>query len=149
MTASSTPSNAPWDVCILGAGAAGLFAAIHCAARGRRVAVLDRAAAPARKLAMSGGGRCNVTNRHAAPADFLCATPHFVRSALARWSAAAMVDWLADRGVQTREEEDGKRFCLAGAKALAAMLADEARRLGARLVLGTTIRDARKEGDFF
>src|ERR1017187_6177797 len=74
------------DVLILGAGAAGLMCAIQAGRRGRRVLVLERAESPGKKILISGGGRCNFTNRNTAPETFLSANPHFAKSALARFT---------------------------------------------------------------
>src|SRR5579864_6531791 len=81
-----------FDVVVLGAGAAGLMAAMEAARRGRRVAVLERAERPGKKILISGGGRCNFTNLHTRPENFLSANPHFAKSALARYTPA---DFLA------------------------------------------------------
>ena len=76
-----------YDVIILGAGAAGMFCAIEAARRGRRVVVLDHAAAPGEKIRISGGGRCNFTNLNIRPERFLSQNPRFALSALRRYSA--------------------------------------------------------------
>lgn len=79
------PNTPPTYDCItLGAGAAGLFQAGRTAQAGQRTLVLDHAAKPAEKVRISGGGRCNFTNIHTAPENFICANPHFAKSALAR-----------------------------------------------------------------
>ena len=71
-----------FDVLIVGAGAAGMMCAIEAGKRGRRVLVVDHAAAPGEKIRISGGGRCNFTNIGAGPANYLSANPHFAKSAL-------------------------------------------------------------------
>ena len=75
-----------WDAIILGAGAAGMMCAAVAGQRGRRVLLIDHADAPGKKILISGGGRCNFTNIHTAPDRFLSANPHFVKSALSRYS---------------------------------------------------------------
>ena len=72
------------DVVIIGGGAAGLMCAIAAGQRGRRVVVLEHNAEAGRKILISGGGRCNFTNLHTRPENFLSANPHFAKSALAR-----------------------------------------------------------------
>ena len=72
-----------FDVLILGAGAAGLMAAMEAGRRGRRVAVVERSERPGKKILISGGGRGNFTNLHTRPDNFLSANPHFAKSALA------------------------------------------------------------------
>ncbi|MEL7641237.1 MAG: aminoacetone oxidase family FAD-binding enzyme [Solidesulfovibrio sp.] len=138
-----------FDVVILGAGASGLACAAACAARGRRVAVLDHGRRAARKVLASGGGRCNVTNTAATAADYRCANPHFVKSALARLTPHDLLDRLHRAGVATVEEDGGKIFCPGGAAGVARFLVDAAREAGARLLLGTTIADARRDGERF
>ena len=84
-----------FDAVILGAGAAGLMCAIEAGKRGRRVLLIEHANRVGKKILMSGGGRCNFTNLHAGPEDYLSANPHFCKSALARytqWDFIAMVE---------------------------------------------------------
>lgn len=137
------------DVVILGAGASGLCCAAACAARGRRVAVLEHGPKAARKVLASGGGRCNVTNLAVAPTDYRCANPHFVKSALARLTPWDLLERLGDAGIATAEEDNGKVFCRDGASAMARFLLDGATRAGARIVLGARIAGARKDGAHF
>src|SRR5579871_4332712 len=80
------------DALILGAGAAGLMCAIEAGRRGRRVAVLERADRPGKKILISGGGRCNFTNLSCTANNFISSNPHFVKSALARYTP---VDFIA------------------------------------------------------
>lgn len=138
-----------FDVTILGAGASGLCCAAACARRGRSVAVLDHGSKAARKVLASGGGRCNCTNSDIDPHDYVCGNPHFVKSALARFSPWDFLDWAHGGGVATREEDGGKVFCADGAPAMAKFLEAEARSAGARILPGTTIREARKDGNAF
>jgi predicted Rossmann fold flavoprotein len=135
------------DVTILGAGASGLCCAAVAAGRGRDVLVLDHGARVARKVLASGGGRCNCTNLAVEAADYRCANPHFVKSALARFSPADFLDWAHGGGVVTVEEDGGKVFCRAGAGAMARFLEAEAGRAGARIVRGASVLGARKEGE--
>ena len=78
----------PHDAIILGAGAAGCMAAIEAGKRGRRVLLIDNGKRIGGKIPISGGGRCNFTNRNADASHYLCSNPHFLKSALARFSAA-------------------------------------------------------------
>src|SRR5439155_11961498 len=75
-----------FDAVVIGAGAAGLFCAGIAGQRGMKVLLIDHADKLAEKIRISGGGRCNFTNRDAGPAQFLSANPHFCRSALARYT---------------------------------------------------------------
>ncbi len=80
--------NQDFDVIVLGGGAAGLMCAIEAGKRGRRVAVLERAGRIGKKILISGGGRCNFTNLHCQPDNFISANPHFAKSALASYTPA-------------------------------------------------------------
>jgi len=137
------------DVVILGAGASGLCCAIACAGRGRDTLVIDHGPKAARKVLAAGGGRANCTNTDIRAADYRCANPHFVKSALARFSPADFLDWIHAGGVATVEEPGGKVFCRDGAPSLTRFLSAEALRAGARIQLGTKVREARKDGDVF
>ena len=137
------------DVIIIGAGASGLCCAVGCGRRGRDVLVLDHGNKAARKVLASGGGRCNCTNTLVEAGDYRCANPHFVKSALARFSPWDLLAWLDDGGVATEEEDGGKLFCRGKALAMTRFLLTEAKTAGARLRLGTRILAARKTGDAF
>ena len=80
-----------WDAIIIGGGAAGLFCAGVAGQRNQKVLVLDHAEVLGEKIRISGGGRCNFTNQHSSPANFLSLNPHFVKSALARYPARAFI----------------------------------------------------------
>ena len=114
-----------YDVIILGAGAAGLFAAGQAGQRGLSVALLEKAEAPGKKILISGGGRCNFTNLGAGPANYLSANPHFAKSALARYSAADFIALVDRYGIAWHEKTLGQLFCDGSAKQIVAMLLDE------------------------
>lgn len=137
------------DVVILGAGASGLFCAAACAGRGKHVLVLDHGPKAARKVLASGGGRCNVTNRDVSAADYQCANPHFVKSALARLTPTDLLERLHQGGVATVEEDGGKIFCRDGAPAMTRFLTGAARAADARLQLQTTITGADRDDEGF
>jgi len=113
------------DVIILGAGAAGLFAAGQAGQRGRRVALLEKADAPGKKILISGGGRCNFTNLGAGPDNYLSANPHFAKSALARYTPADFIALVEAHGIAWHEKTLGQLFCDGSAKQIVAMLLDE------------------------
>ncbi|MUM76665.1 aminoacetone oxidase family FAD-binding enzyme [Pseudodesulfovibrio sp. F-1] len=142
------PTPAPYDAIILGAGASGLFCAQRAAGRGLRVAVIDHADKPARKVRISGGGMGNFTNLHASSANYLCANPHFVKSALARLSPWDVIDFLTRLGVTYEEREHGQLFTLTGAGHLAGILVDRCRKLGAYLLTGRKIESVDGPGPF-
>ena len=105
------PSPPRFDAIILGAGAAGLFCAGLAGQRGLKVLLIDHAAQVAEKIRISGGGRCNFTNRETTPAQFLSANPDFCRSALARYTPADFIALLQRHGVAFHEKHKGQLFC--------------------------------------
>ena len=114
-----------FDAIILGAGAAGLMAAARAGQRGRRVAVLERADRPGKKILISGGGRCNFTNLGANPANYLSANPHFAKSALARYTARDFLDLVERYGIAWHEKTLGQLFCDGSAQQIVDMLLEE------------------------
>ena len=111
-----------YDAIILGAGAAGMMAASVAAKRGRRVLLADHADAPGKKILISGGGRCNFTNRRAGPDNYLSANPHFARSALARYTPADFVALVDAHGIAWHEKTLGQLFCDGSARQIVDML---------------------------
>ncbi|WP_221138747.1 NAD(P)/FAD-dependent oxidoreductase [Rhizobium lentis] len=137
------------DVIVIGAGAAGMMAAIRAGKRGRSVVVIDHAKAPGEKIRISGGGRCNFTNIHAGPRNFLSANPHFCKSALARFTPADFIAMVDRHGIAWHEKTLGQLFCDDNAKDIIRMLLDEMRAVGAGLHLGTEISGVeRREAGF-
>ncbi|MBA2722415.1 MAG: NAD(P)/FAD-dependent oxidoreductase, partial [Methylibium sp.] len=100
-----------FDVAVIGAGAAGLFCAGIAGQRGLRVLLIDHAEKLAEKIRISGGGRCNFTNLHTTPANFLSANPAFCRSALARYTPADFIALLGRHGIGWHEKHKGQLFC--------------------------------------
>ncbi|MCZ8370345.1 MAG: NAD(P)/FAD-dependent oxidoreductase [Porphyrobacter sp.] len=114
-----------FDVIILGAGAAGLYCAGQAGQRGLRVALLEKAEAPGKKILISGGGRCNFTNLGVGPANYLSANPHFAKSALARYTPADFIALVERHGIAWHEKTLGQLFCDGSAKQIVEMLLDE------------------------
>ncbi len=138
-----------FDAIILGAGGAGMMCAAVAGARGRRVLLLDHAEAPGKKILISGGGRCNFTNLHAAPDRFLSANPHFAVSALARYSPADFLDLVGRHRIAWHEKTLGQLFCDGSARQIVAMLLEECAAGGVELALGHPVRDiAHSDGRF-
>src|SRR5580658_188546 len=100
-----------YDVVVLGAGAAGMMCAIEAGKRGRRVLLVDHARAPGEKIRISGGGRCNFTNLHTAPAAFLSNNPRFCISALKRYAPADFIALVDRHGIAWHEKSLGQLFC--------------------------------------
>ena len=124
-----------YDVIVVGAGAAGMMCAVRAGKRGRSVLVIDHAAAPGEKIRISGGGRCNFTNIHAGPKNFLSVNPHFAKSALARYTPRDFISWVEEHGIAWHEKTLGQLFCDNSAKDIIRMLTDEMRSAGVELRL--------------
>lgn len=138
-----------WDVIVLGAGAAGLFAGGTAAARGRRVLVVDHATAPGEKIRISGGGRCNFTNLATAPDRFLSQNPRFAASALARFSPRDFVALVDRAGIAWHEKTAGQLFCDGKATQIVDLLVDRLTEAGGALRLGTSIERVAREAEGF
>jgi hypothetical protein len=100
-----------FDVIVIGAGAAGMMCAATAGARGRRVLLIDHAAKLAEKIRISGGGRCNFTNRDLKPDNFLSDNPHFCRSALSRYTPQHFIALVDSHGIAHHEKTLGQLFC--------------------------------------
>lgn len=127
------------DVLILGAGAAGMMCAIRAGQRGRSVIILDHAKAPGEKIRISGGGRCNFTNIHAGPKNYLSQNPHFAKSALARYTPRDFLDLVEKHKIAWHEKTLGQLFCDDSAKDIILMLLTEMQAGGVKLRLQTEI----------
>jgi predicted Rossmann fold flavoprotein len=137
------------DVIIIGAGAAGLMCAIEAGKRGRRVIVLDHAQKPAEKVRISGGGRCNFTNIHTSPKNFLSRNPSFCVSALARYTPQHFIALVQAHGIAFHEKTLGQLFCDQSSTQIIAMLLAECTQAGVEIRLDTTIRAIEKTTDGF
>ena len=138
-----------FDVVVIGAGAAGMMCAIEAGKRGRKVLVIDHAAAPGEKIRISGGGRCNFTNINAGPANFISANPHFAISALRRYTAKNFIAWVERHAIAYHEKTLGQLFCDGSAKEIIAMLTAEMRSAGVTLRLKTTVERVEQEDEGF
>jgi len=137
-----------FDVVIVGAGAAGLMCAISAGRRGRRVLLLEHEDKAGKKILISGGGRCNFTNLHAAPENFLSANPHFCKSALARYTQHDFIALVEKHGIVYHEKTLGQLFCDSSARAIVAMLLDECADAGVDVRLGHKIGNVTKADRF-
>jgi predicted Rossmann fold flavoprotein len=115
----------PFDVVVIGAGAAGLFCAAQAGQRGLKVLLVDHSGKVAEKIRISGGGRCNFTNRDATPAQFLSENPHFCRSALSRYTPQDFIALLQRHTIPFHEKHKGQLFCDRSAEDVINMLLAE------------------------
>ena len=138
-----------WDAIILGAGAAGMMAAIEAARRGRRVLVIDHAKAPGEKIRISGGGRCNFTNLGIAPERFLSQNPRFALSALKRFTQWDFIARIDAAGIKWHEKTLGQLFCDGSATEVVQMLVRDMERAGVTLWLGCALGEVRREAAGF
>ena len=122
--------------------------AIEAAKRGRRVAVLERADRLGKKILISGGGRCNFTNIHCRPENFLSANPHFAKSALARYTPADFIALVEKHRIPYHEKTLGQLFCDRSARDILAMLEEECRAAGVQIFLNTQIQEVRRTTEF-
>ena len=138
-----------FDVIILGAGAAGLMAAIEAGRRGRRVLVLEKAAKPAEKIRISGGGRCNFTNLHCAPANFLSQNPRFCVSALKRYTQRDFIARIEAHGIAWHEKTLGQLFCDGASQQIIDMLLGDCAATGVTLQTETIVSQVERRGERF
>ncbi len=135
------------DVVVLGAGAAGLMAAIEAGRRARRVLLLDHGDRPGRKILISGGGRCNFTNLGTRAENFVSENVHFARSALARYTPADFLALVEKHGIRWHEKTLGQLFCNDSAKRIVTMLEHECGEAGVTLQCGVRILTITQQTD--
>ncbi|MHB1101943.1 MAG: BaiN/RdsA family NAD(P)/FAD-dependent oxidoreductase [Devosia sp.] len=138
-----------FDVAIIGAGAAGMMAAIEAGKRGRKVLIFDHARAPGEKIRISGGGRCNFTNVHTRPDRFLSHNPRFAISALARYTPAHFIRLVERYGIAFHEKTLGQLFCDGSSQQIINLLVAEMAHAGVTLQLGTSLEQAERTGNGF
>ncbi len=126
-----------YDVVILGAGAAGLMAAITAASRNRSVLVLEKSNKVGKKILMSGGGRCNFTNLNIEPRAYLSKNPHFCKSALSRYTQWDFISLLESFKLSWKEKKLGQLFCDQNAVAVLRVLLKECQKADIKLNVET------------
>jgi predicted Rossmann fold flavoprotein len=137
-----------FDALILGGGAAGLMCAIEAGKRGRRVAVLEHADRLGKKILISGGGRCNFTNLHCQPENFLSSNLHFAKSALARYTPQDFIALVEKHSIPYHEKTLGQLFCDRSARDILGMLEAECENAGVSIFLNTRIQEVERTGEF-
>ena len=136
------------DVIIIGAGAAGLMCALEAGKRGRSVLVLDHNKKIGEKIRISGGGRCNFTNRNVNPANFISRNPHFCKSALARYTHTDFISLIEKYGIPYHERDHGQLFCDGSAEHIIHMLMEECRKANVEIQTGVSITKIEKQNSF-
>src|SRR6201981_3914314 len=137
-----------FDALILGGGAAGLFCAIEAGKRGGRVAVLEHADRLGKKILISGGGRCNFTNIHCQPENFLSANPHFAKSGLARYTPADFIALVEKHRIRYHEKTLGQLFCDHAATEITDMLSAECEAARVQIFPKRKIREVQRGAEF-
>ncbi len=136
------------EVVVIGGGAAGLFCAIEGGKRGRKVVVLDHSERIGKKIAISGGGRCNFTNRYAAPENFISRNPHFCKSALSRYTPADFITLVEKHGIAYHEKKLGQLFCDNGSQQIIDLLLKECRDAEVEIVCNSLVRSVARNKRF-
>ena len=137
-----------FDVIVLGGGAAGLLCAIEAGKRGRRVVLLERAEKIGKKILISGGGRCNFTNLHTQPKNFLSENPHFAKSVLARYTPTDFIALVQKHGISYHEKTIGQLFCDNSATQIITMLESECRYANVKIVVDANVTEVRRDTAF-
>ena len=135
------------EVLIIGAGAAGLMCAATAGYRGKSVTVIDMGKKPGRKILISGGGRCNFTNENARAEHYLCQNPHFVKSALSRYSSQDFIDLVERHGLNYHHKTLGQLFCDNSAQDIIDILLTECEWAGVQIHLRSEVLSVEKVED--
>src|ERR1700732_2069307 len=125
-----------------------MMCALEAGRRGRRVVLLDHAERVGKKILISGGGRCNFTNIHSRPENFLSQNPHFAKSALARYTPADFIALVEKHGIPYHEKTLGQLFCDHSAIEIIAMLESECRAANVKIVVDAKVSEARRDTAF-
>lgn len=145
----STETAGDYDVIVIGAGAAGMMCAVETGKRGRKTLVIDHMDTAGEKIRISGGGRCNFTNLHASPAQFLSDNPHFCKSALSRYTQHDFIKLVQKHGIAYHEKTLGQLFCDGSSQQIIDMLMDEMDDAGVLLSLKTSAAGLSHDGTRF
>ncbi|MFN0164144.1 MAG: NAD(P)/FAD-dependent oxidoreductase [Burkholderiales bacterium] len=149
MPESASGRSQVFDVAVVGAGAAGMMCAAVAGQRGRRVVLVDHSARIGEKIRISGGGRCNFTNRGAAPEHFVSRNPHFCRSALAGYGASDFVALVRQHRIGFHEKHRGQLFCDESAGDIIEMLEAECANGRVSWRRETSVATVRRDGAHF
>lgn len=136
------------DVIIIGAGASGLMCAIEAGRRGRSVLLIDHADKIGRKVLVSGGGRCNFTNKDISSENYLSDNPHFCKSALSRFTPSDFIGMLEGHGIRYYEKEAGQLFCEGSSTEILKMLQEECSKAGVEVLTRCRMVDVERDNIF-
>ena len=137
----------PYDVIIIGAGAAGMMSAIEAGKRGRKVLLVDHYKKIGEKIRISGGGRCNFTNIHTNPNKFLSQNPKFVRSALSQYTQNDFINLINKYEIKFHEKKLGQLFCDHSAQQIVEMLLKECELANVTILKEFVIKEIDKENN--
>lgn len=143
-----TKTTTKYDVVIIGAGAAGLMAAIQAGTRGRKVLLIEHTDKVGEKIRISGGGRCNFTNLHTSPQNFISQNPHFMKSALAGYTQHDFIKLMETHRISYHEKTLGQLFCDGSAKQIIKMLLDLCQENHVEIKMNCHIRSVSKKDSF-
>jgi predicted Rossmann fold flavoprotein len=133
-----------YDAIIIGGGAAGLFCAVEAGKRGRKVLIMERSAQVGRKILVSGGGRCNFTNIHTRPENFISQNPHFCKSALARYTPRDFIDLVRGHKIEFYEKKLGQLFCRESSRLIVDMLLRECEKAKVKILTNCSVKKVTK-----
>ena len=137
-----------YDVIVIGGGAAGLFCAGQAGQRGRSVLLLEQNGRLGRKIAVSGGGRCNFTNLHSRPDCFLSSNSRFILSPLSRFTPQDFVQLVEIYKIPYYEKKLGQLFCTDRSHQIVDMLLSECRKGHVNVQVDCAIQDIQKPLSF-
>jgi len=137
-----------YDAIIIGAGAAGLMAAIHAGASGKKTLIIEHTAKIGEKIRISGGGRCNFTNINTSSKNFLCQNPHFVKSALSQYTQSDFINLVESYNIAYHEKTLGQLFCNGSSKQIINMLLDECKKYNVTIETECSVTDISKTDKF-
>jgi predicted Rossmann fold flavoprotein len=137
-----------FDAIIIGGGAAGLLCAIEAGKRGRKTLVIEHNSEVGRKILISGGGRCNFTNREVSAQNFISQNPHFCKSALARYTPNDFIELVKSYKIQFYEKKLGQLFCRESSRQIVEMLLAEGEKAKVEIRVNCSVKTVSKDTRF-
>ena len=137
-----------YDAIIIGAGAAGLFCAAEAGKRGKKTLIIEHNSQIGRKILISGGGRCNFTNKNVKPENFISNNPHFCKSALARFTSQDFIELVKKHRIEFYEKKLGQLFCRESSRHIVEMLLKECKKANVEIRLNCSVKSIKKLNDF-